>query len=200
MGPSTLVPPKAPEQAQLQAETLELCSCRRRARIKLNEHMIKVRIRTFAKSPLKFFFNFVLVLAIMEFSMVKKNIGQLAEETGFSIQTIRYYESLGLLPAPDRSDSGYRKYDETYLQHINFIKNAKNMGFSLDEIKELIYLKSSNDALGKDVKHMVKLKMEELAKHIKELENTYNYLASLNQSCSGKMQTKNCPILKQLSD
>ena len=149
---------------------------------------------------MKFFFNFVLVLAIMKFSMVKKNIGQLAEETGFSIQTIRYYESLGLLPAPDRSDSGYRKYDESYLQHINFIKNAKNMGFSLDEIKELIYLKSSNDALGKDVKHMVKLKMEELAKQIKELENTYSYLASLNQSCSGKMQTKNCPILKQLSD
>jgi Cu(I)-responsive transcriptional regulator len=196
MGPSMLLPPKAPEQAQLQAETLELCSCRRRTAIKLSEYIINTR----ASFELKFFFNFVLVLAIMEFSMVKKNIGQLAEETGFSIQTIRYYESLGLLPAPDRSDSGYRKYDESYLQHINFIKNAKNMGFSLDEIKELIYLKSSNDALGKDVKHMVKLKMEELAKQIKELENTYNYLASLNQSCSGKMQTKNCPILKQLSD
>jgi len=191
-----LLPPRAPEQAQLQAETLELCSCRRRAAIMPSEHMIKLR----AGFLLKNFFNFVLVLAIMEFSMVKKNIGQLSEETGFSIQTIRYYESLGLLPAPDRSDSGYRKYDESYLQHINFIKNAKNMGFSLDEIKELIYLKSSNDALGKDVKHMVKLKMEELAKQIKELENTYNYLASLNQSCSGKMQTKNCPILKQLSD
>jgi MerR family transcriptional regulator, copper efflux regulator len=136
----------------------------------------------------------------MKFSMVKKNIGQIAEETGLSIQTIRYYENLGLLPAPDRSDSGYRKYDEDYLQHINFIKNAKNMSFSLDEIKELILLKSSQDALGKDVKHMVKLKMEALAKQIKELENTYNYLASLNQSCSGKMQTKNCPILKQLSD
>ena len=200
MGPSMLLPPKAPEQAQLQAETFELCSCRRRTAIKLSEYMIKVRTCTFGNSPLKFFFNFVLVLAIMEFSMVKKNIGQLSEETGFSIQTIRYYESLGLLPAPDRSDSGYRKYDESYLQHINFIKNAKNMGFTLDEIKELIHLKSSNDALGKDVKHMVKLKMEELAKQIKELENTYNYLASLNQSCSGKMQTKNCPILKQLSD
>ena len=196
MGPSTLVPPKAPEQAQLQAETLELCSCRRSAVIMPSEHIINTR----ASFELKFFFNFVLVLAIMGFSMVKKNIGQLAEETGFSIQTIRYYESLGLLPAPDRSDSGYRKYDESYLQHINFIKNAKNMGFSLDEIKELVYLKSSNDALGKDVKHMVKLKMEELAKQIKELEDTYNYLASLNQSCSGKMQTKNCPILKQLSD
>ena len=190
-----LLPPRAPEQAQLQAETLELCSCRRRAAIMPSEYMIKLR----AGFLLKKIFNFVLVLAIMEFSMVKKNIGQLSEETGFSIQTIRYYESLGLLPAPDRSDSGYRKYDESYLQHINFIKNAKNMGFSLDEIKELIYLKSSNDALGKDVKHMVKLKMEELAKQIKELENTYNYLASLNQSCSGKMQTKNCPILKQLS-
>jgi DNA-binding transcriptional MerR regulator len=196
MGPSMLLPPRAPEQAQLQAETLELCSCRRRAAIMPSEYMIKLR----AGFLLKKIFNFVLVLAIMEFSMVKKNIGQLSEETGFSIQTIRYYESLGLLPAPDRSDSGYRKYDESYSQHINFIKNAKNMGFSLDEIKELIYLKSSNDALGKDVKHMVKLKMEELAKQIKELENTYNYLASLNQSCSGKMQTKNCPILKQLSD
>jgi DNA-binding transcriptional MerR regulator len=196
MGPSMLLPPKAPEQAQLQAETSELCGARRRAVIMPSEYMIKVR----AGFELKIFFNFVLVLAIMEFSMVKKNIGQLSEETGFSIQTIRYYESLGLLPAPDRSDSGYRKYDESYLQHINFIKNAKNMGFTLDEIKELIYLKSSNNALGKDVKHMVKLKMEELAKQIKELENTYNYLASLNQSCSGKMQTKNCPILKQLLD
>jgi len=131
--------------------------------------------------------------------MSKKNIGQIAEETGLSIQTIRYYESLGLLPAPLRSESGYRKYDEAYLEHINFIKNAKEFGFSLDEMKELVRLKSSNSSLGKEVKDLIKAKMAELAEQIKNLENTYNYLASLNQSCSGKMQSKNCPILKRLS-
>lgn len=131
--------------------------------------------------------------------MSKKNIGQIAEETGLSIQTIRYYESLGLLPAPLRSESGYRKYDEAYLEHINFIKNAKEFGFSLDEMKELVRLKSSNSSLGKEVKDLIKAKMAELAEQIKNLENTYNYLASLNQSCSGKMQSKNCPILKGLS-
>ena len=131
--------------------------------------------------------------------MSKKNIGQIAEETGLSIQTIRYYESLGLLPPPLRSESGYRQYDEAYLEHINFIKNAREFGFSLDEMKELVRLKSSNNALGKEVKELIKTRMVELAKQIKNLENTYNYLASLNQSCSGKMQSKNCPILKGLS-
>lgn len=132
--------------------------------------------------------------------MAKKNIGQISEETGLSIQTIRYYESLGLLPAPDRSESGYRKYDDHYLEHINFIKNAKNLGFTLDEIKELIRLKSENDSPAKDVKQMVQRKMEEILKQIQELQNTYDYLSSLNRCCSGKMQTKSCPIIKQLSD
>ena len=130
--------------------------------------------------------------------MRKRSIGKLSKETGLSVQTIRYYEQLGILPEPARTDSGYRNYSDDYFEHINFIKNAREFGFSLEEIKVLVNLKSSEAALGKDVKEIVNSKIQEIDEQIKSLETTRNYLTSLNQSCSGKMSTDKCPILKKL--
>ena len=80
----------------------------------------------------------------------------------------------------------------------NFIKNAQKVGFSLDEIKTLVNLRSSKSALGKDVKKVIQGKIKEINEQIESLNTTKAYLESLNQSCSGKMTTAKCPIINKL--
>ena len=130
--------------------------------------------------------------------MEKRSIGKLSKETGLSVQTIRYYEQLGILPEPERTKSGYRNYSDNYGEYINFIKNAQKVGFSLDEIKTLVNLRSSKSALGKDVKKVIQGKIKEINEQIESLNTTKAYLESLNQSCSGKMTTAKCPIINKL--
>ena len=130
--------------------------------------------------------------------MTKRSIGKLSKETGLSVQTIRYYEQLGILPEPERTESGYRNYNDDYFKHIHFIKNAREIGFSLEEIKLLVNLRESKQALGKDVKEIVSLKIREIDEQIKSLQEAKDYLTSLNQTCSGKMPTNECPILNKL--
>lgn len=125
-------------------------------------------------------------------------IGTLAEKAGVNLQTIRYYEKLDLLPEPKRSKSGYRLYDEEYSKHIKFVKNAQSLGFKLEEIKELVSVRYNPKALGKDVKQIIKKKIEEIENKVEELTETKKYLNELNNSCSGKMKSSCCPILSAL--
>ena len=127
-------------------------------------------------------------------------IGDLAKLADLEVQTIRYYESLGLLPDPQRTESGYRTYDQNYLEHLKLIKNSQDLGFTLEEIKELVKLKFSSISKGKDVKELVEAKIEELDDQINELKDLKTKLAKLNKTCSGKMKTSCCPILNSLSN
>jgi Cu(I)-responsive transcriptional regulator len=129
----------------------------------------------------------------------KRSIGKFAKQAGLSVQTIRYYENLGILPQPERSESGYRYYDDAYFEHITFIQNAKSLNFTLDEIKELVNLKISKKALGNDIKKIIIAKAEMIEEQINELKKTKEYLLALNSSCSGDMKTNTCPIVKKLS-
>ena len=126
-------------------------------------------------------------------------IGDIAKLSNLEVQTIRYYESLDLLPDPKRTESGYRQYDEDYIEHLRFIKNSQDLGFSLDEIKELVKLKFSSKSKGKDVKELVEAKIEAIEEEIEELKSLKTKLSKLNKSCSGKMKTDCCPILNSLS-
>ena len=128
----------------------------------------------------------------------KMTIGQLAKKAGINLQTVRYYESLGILPEPERTESGYRQYTENYIEHILFIKNAQELGFSLEEIQKLVNLKNSKEAMGEDVKAIVKVKIKEINEKIQSMEELKGYLSSLNKSCSGNMSTDKCPILQSL--
>lgn len=125
-------------------------------------------------------------------------ISQLAERAGLNLQTIRYYESLDLIPEPERSESGYRLYDESYLEHIKFVKNAQDLSFSLEEIKKLVNLKFSKSSLGDDVKLIISSKVSELENKIQSLEQMKSYMEGLLNSCSGEMPTSDCPIIKSL--
>lgn len=126
-------------------------------------------------------------------------IGELADLAGLNIQSIRYYERLELLPEPERSDSGYRLYNQDYLAHIVFIKNAQELGFKLEEIKDLVEIKFNAKAKGKDVKKIIHEKLEFVEEEITKLQKVKKYLQELDKSCSGKMSSSCCPILQKLS-
>jgi DNA-binding transcriptional MerR regulator len=128
------------------------------------------------------------------------SIGKLAELAGVEVQTIRYYESLGLLPEPERTESGYRQYNINYLENLKFIKNLQDLEFKLEEIRELVTIKFSKKALGKDVKKVIKDKLEEIQEEISELQNKEAKLKDLLDSCSGRMKSCHCPILNSLSN
>ncbi|MDD9899029.1 MAG: MerR family transcriptional regulator [Candidatus Melainabacteria bacterium] len=128
----------------------------------------------------------------------KLKISEFARLAGLNQQSIRYYESLGLIPEPSRNESGYREYDESYLGNIKFIKNAQELGFNLEEIKTLVRLRFDTEALGADVKDVVKQKVKELDAKIEELEKLKKYLQDLDSSCTGDMSTSSCPIMNSI--
>lgn len=126
------------------------------------------------------------------------NISELAKLAGLGIQTIRFYERKELVPAPKRTESGYRQYDTSYLEHIRFVKNLQELGFSLEEIYELAQLKFNKRALGKRVKKLIQKKLEQIDDEINKLQKSQKELLSLDLSCSGDMPTSCCPIIKSL--
>lgn len=128
----------------------------------------------------------------------KITISKLAKLAGLNTQSIRYYENIGLLPEPCRSKSKYRIYDESYLENIYFIKNSQELGFSLEEIKELVAIKFNSCAYGKDVKFLIQEKIEKINCEIEKLKSQKKFLDKLDSSCSGKMPVDDCPILNSL--
>lgn len=127
------------------------------------------------------------------------NIGQAAEATGVSAKMIRYYESIGLVPATDRSDAGYRRYGEHQLHLLRFIKRGRSLGFSLEQIRELLSLWQNTARASKDVKAIVKEHVGELDKRIAELSAMRDTLNHLALHCAGDHRP-NCPILLDLAE
>ncbi|MFC6441296.1 Zn(2+)-responsive transcriptional regulator [Bowmanella sp. JS7-9] len=129
-------------------------------------------------------------------------IGQLAKATGVSNETIRFYESKGLLTASERSSNGYRHYGSDALQRLRFILRAKRVGFSLDEIAELLALRTHADAhTCEEVKHYTQNKMQQIDSKIAELQAIRQSLATLHQACCGGSESaEHCSILNALDD
>ena len=129
--------------------------------------------------------------------MAEYFVGQLAEETGINIETVRYYENIKLLPKPKRKESRYRVYDETDLKRLLFIKRSKELGFTLKEISELLNLKVESSATCGDVKHLAEHKLNDVEEKIKDLKNIKNVLIKLiNQCVCEEVSTEQCPILE----
>lgn len=131
--------------------------------------------------------------------MEKLTIGKLAEECGVSIDTIRYYERFKLLPAHGRSKAGYRLYTPESVRRLHFIKTSKELGFTLDEIKKLLALKSSKDATCDQMLKRTRAKIAEAKGEIKELVHIETALTRLADGCpGGKAPISECPILDHL--
>ncbi len=126
------------------------------------------------------------------------NIGELAKRTGVSAKMIRHYESLGLLPAPPRSEAGYRQYGEEGIRELLFIRQARELGFSLKQIEKLLKLWRDPARASSDVKRLAQEQMRELGDKIVQLQRMQQSLAVLVSACQGN-QDPECPILRQLA-
>ena len=125
------------------------------------------------------------------------NIGQAARQSGLSAKMIRYYESIGLLPQADRSDSGYRHYVAQDLNRLAFIKRSRDLGFSLEEEGKLLALWQDRQRASAEVKALASSHIAELNHKISELTSLRDTLGELVEHCHGD-ERPDCTILKDL--
>ena len=125
-------------------------------------------------------------------------IGWLASEGGVRVDTIRYYERRGLLPRPSRRHSGYRQYTEDDLARVRFIRRAKDLGFSLAEIAELLELRVDHLKTCADVRREADRKAGDIDRRIGELQRMRLALVEVAAACRGRGPTSECPILEAL--
>ena len=130
--------------------------------------------------------------------MDKLLISELAKKVNVNKETIRYYERKGLIPNPSRNDSDHRQYSEIDIKRTEFIKRTQSLGFSLKEIKDLLMLKIELGTTCKDIQKIVKLKVSDIDKKIKDLKEIKNTLNKLAGRCTGRGPVGECPILDEL--
>ncbi|MDB5796263.1 MAG: hypothetical protein JWP36_165 [Paucimonas sp.] len=126
------------------------------------------------------------------------NIGQASEASGVSTKMIRYYESIGLISAAHRADSGYRQYSENEVQTLRFIKRSRDLRFSLARIKTLLGLWDERGRQSADVKELAGQYIEELDNDIAKLQSIRDQLQHLVSHCHGDHRPE-CPILDDLA-
>ncbi len=126
------------------------------------------------------------------------SIGQVARLAGVGVQTIRYYEREGLIEEPPRSESGYRQHSPETVVRIRFIRHAKELGFSLKEIKELLSLRADSSASCTDVRERASAKVSEIEAKMQSLARMREILLRLTETCTGIGPTSECPILEAL--
>ena len=125
-------------------------------------------------------------------------IGQLARQAGVAIDTVRYYERQGLLPPPQRRASGYRQYGEQDISRLRFIRRAKDLGFSLQEIQDLLRLNGNRSADRAEVRALAQQRLAGIERKIRELDAMRAALADLVGQCAGHGSLEDCPIIDSL--
>jgi DNA-binding transcriptional MerR regulator len=123
-------------------------------------------------------------------------IGKLAAKTRIPSATLRYYEIEGLLLPADRSEVGYRLYDEEAIRRIRFIRHAQECGFTLEEIRDLLLLRHRESAVAGEIRKRALEKKAQLDRRIKTMKQMSRTLGRLvDQCCEGNLPTDQCPIL-----
>lgn len=125
-------------------------------------------------------------------------IGQVARQSGVGVETVRFYEREGLIDAPPRSLSGYRQYPAETVFRVRFIRRAKELGFSLKEIQELLSLRIDPDASSAEVKARAEAKIADIDAKIRTLQRMKDTLMLINAACDGCAPVSACPILDAL--
>ena len=126
-------------------------------------------------------------------------IGELAKQAQVSVDTVRFYEHQGLLPQAARSHSGYRQYASSDAKRLRFIVHAKELGFTLEEIKQLLALRADGSDCAR-VKSVAEEKANEIATRIEKLSGMRKVLLELARQCKEGTSDDSCPILKSLED
>jgi Cu(I)-responsive transcriptional regulator len=126
------------------------------------------------------------------------NIGEAARASGVTAKMVRHYESIGLLPPARRTEAGYRLYGSDDVRMLQFIHRGRALGFSLDQIADLLALWRDKDRASADVRRLALEHISELDRKIAELEAMKRTLANLASSCHGDARS-DCPILDDLA-
>jgi MerR family copper efflux transcriptional regulator len=127
-------------------------------------------------------------------------IGEVAKAAGIGIDAVRFYERQGLIPEPPRQPSGYRVYSPDVVLSLRFIRRAKELGFSLKEIAELLSLETAADAAAADVKKLAEAKLADMEERIRALQRMRRALKKAVAGCPGQGPTSGCSILRSLAD
>ncbi len=122
-------------------------------------------------------------------------IGRLAQAAGVNLDTVRYYERSALMPEPRRSDAGYRLYSDQDLERLKFIRGAKSLGFSLNEIRHLLDLVDSEGDRA-EVRALAATRLEDMDRQLDEIQQARTVLAGLVTACSGHGSVRDCPIVE----
>ncbi|MCC6574771.1 MAG: heavy metal-responsive transcriptional regulator [Planctomycetes bacterium] len=126
-------------------------------------------------------------------------VSKLATAAGVHIETVRFYEREGLLPKPERTSGGHRLYSEHDAERLRFIQRSKDVGFTLKEIHELLFLRDSNIATCGDISEVAARKLAEIEGKIALLHQMRNHLKELVEHCpGGAASVKDCNILQDL--
>jgi len=130
--------------------------------------------------------------------MEKLTIGQVARSAEVTVETVRYYEREGLIENPPRSDSGYRQYPEKTVEQLRFISNAKSLGFSLHEVRQLLQLLSKQDSTSEGLIAFITKKIDQLNEKINDMSEARNSLENLLEGCEASQPLGNSPLLPAL--
>lgn len=125
------------------------------------------------------------------------NIGEASTRSGVSAKMIRYYEEIGLLPKPERRESGYRLYDESDVHRLRFVRRARDFGFPVERIRELLRLWHDHRRPSAEVKRIAEAHVAELDAKIAQLSALRDSMKDLARRCHGD-QRPDCPILADL--
>ena len=128
------------------------------------------------------------------------NIGQLARQAGVPIDTVRYYERQRLLPTAQRSAGGYRVFSDSDLARLQFIRRAKALGFTLEEIGELLALSDQRNEDVAKVRETAVHRLDDIEQRIAELQRMHGALKQLVEACPGHGANEACPILAALTE
>ena len=126
------------------------------------------------------------------------NISDVAKKTGLTSKAIRFYEEKGLVTPPLRSENGYRSYSQQHLDELTLLRQARQVGFNLEECRELIFLFNDPSRHSADVKRRTLEKVAEIERHISELQGMRTQLLALADSCPGD-DSADCPSIDNLS-
>src|SRR5437588_2941972 len=126
-------------------------------------------------------------------------IGTLARETGVKVVTIRYYEQIGLMPVPARTDGNYRTYSNEHMRRLRFIRRCRDLGFTLDQIRDLLRLSSQKNEDCAEVDRITAEHLAEIEQKISDLKRLAKELRRLNNCCQGNGIIADCRIIEALS-
>ncbi len=126
-------------------------------------------------------------------------IGEVAKAAGIGIDAIRFYEREGLIEKPGRKPSGYRAYEPDVVLNLRFIRRAKELGFSLNEISELLSLEADPRGSAADVRRLAEEKLEDIESRIRALQRMRRALRRVTEGCPGSGPTSRCSILGTLN-